>query len=142
MPAFVLGLIAIVILLIAFRNWTPNKPAAAPEEEPRDALLMAKVPREWTPLLPGAPPGEETAPKEQTLGQLDKDSGLIITNPAAIEIQKQMVKHMDLRYLESSPAKDTPEAKQIQELLKARGIGREAVRSVTTLRGIISRHSS
>ena len=40
---------------------------------------------------------------------------------------KALAKHMDLRHLESSPAKDTPEAKAIQELLAKRGINRAAV---------------
>ena len=40
---------------------------------------------------------------------------------------QRVKKHMDLRYLESSPAKNTPEARQIEAMLAVRGVDRSAV---------------
>jgi hypothetical protein len=72
-------------------------------------------------------PPAEVVPSMESKAPVGPDGFQTITDPSEIEVRKKVIKHMDLRYLESSPAKDTPEAKAIQDILAKHGIHRAAV---------------
>jgi hypothetical protein len=101
--------LAVAIIALVVINRRPNDGIAKPEStETLPPMKEVKVPREW----PAATPPESTqapAPALQIASVSDRD------------------KQIDLRQLEASPAKDTPEAKQIEALLTAHGFDRAAL---------------
>jgi hypothetical protein len=110
-PAFVGVILATLIgLTLVFWSFT-LKPAPAP------VAIQAKV-------EPSAAP--EAAPVTQIVAEPQP----IVEVPRPVRIDpevertKAIERAIDERYLESSPAKDTPEARQIEEMLARRGIGR------------------
>jgi hypothetical protein len=119
---------ALVVVMRFKRDPSPQVPAAEPNLA---TLRVTEVPREWTALsnpAPVAPAVGVVEPLENPTPTDDPEAAPEeVTDPAQIEARKKMRRQMDLRYLESSAAKNTPEAKQIEAMLAKRGISRGAI---------------
>lgn len=133
-PVIVIALVALAlaVLIGLKRNPTPDAPIPAADGARMDAPETPAIRwnRQSQPQpLPVVEEEKETVRVEPEPEQTSPEAPeeFIVRDSAAIEVRKQMIKQMDLRYLEGSPAKDTPEAKAIQAMLAKRGISRAAV---------------
>lgn len=119
------GSVAVSCLMISMRLRS-RLGEQSPSSKSSPPLLSSKIETKLGAARPaGQLVGAESGGAITKLGDDRRfESLLLISNPV---YAARIAKHLDVRYYEESPAKDTPECREIASLLENEGLGKDAI---------------